>query len=175
MEAVGRAGGLTIPELLAVLAIVAILASLATPGFRELRRSAALSASVNQMVGALHFARSAAILRGIPTVFCLSADGARCMERGDTPARGWLVFHDSQPGWDVQMGSGYELLRVHRLPRGLDATGTRTAVTFWPVSRAGTTSTFTICPADRSHHGRAIVVSRTGRPRVAQGEDACRP
>lgn len=175
MPARGSPWGLTLPELLIALAVVALLAALATPSFRELRRRAGLSAAVNQMVGALHYARSVAILRSVPTVVCLTADGSQCVEREDIPAHGWLVFSDLERSSPVRLDAGDELLRTYRLSSGLTATGTRTALTFWPVTRAGTTGTFTFCSAARQPRGRAVVVSRVGRPRAVQGEVPCQP
>jgi hypothetical protein len=46
-------------------------------------------------------------------------------------------------------------------------------VTFWPVTRAASTSTFELCQVGRRATGRSIVVSQTGRPRVATEAASC--
>ena len=71
--------GFTTLELLVVLAISALLATLAAPSFGELRRSAGVISSANQMLWSLHYARSSSLVRNLPAAVCLSADGAHCL------------------------------------------------------------------------------------------------
>jgi len=155
-----RSRGFTALELLTTVAIVAIVATAAVPAFTRLERSAGMSTAANELLWALHFARSTAILRAEETRVCLTADLGRCIESADAQAIGWLVVRGNETP-----------LRTFRLPPTLEVRGTRTAVTFWPTARAGTTSTFLICDGER---GRAVVVSQTGRPRVESGDGSCR-
>lgn len=169
------AHGFTLWELLIVLAIVAVLAALAAPGFAAVAREARMSSAANQLLGALHFARSEAILRGVPTVVCLTGPSGECLESTGEPAVGWLVFHDVERGSPVRQDGADILLRRVELPELVRVSGTRTAVTYWPVSRAGTTGTFRFCHLRGAARERAVVVSRSGRPRVelAAGETEC--
>ncbi|MGQ0836086.1 MAG: GspH/FimT family pseudopilin [Gammaproteobacteria bacterium] len=165
-----HARGISLWESLATLSIVATLTAAALPSFDDTFARARLVTGVNSMVGSLHFARSAAILRNIPTAVCLSGDGARCLEAAGTAARGWLVFYDVQRGGPVRIDAPDTLLRRIELPGRITVQGSRAAVTYWPTARAGTTSTFLVCHAARPREGRAVVVSQTGRPRtVADG------
>ena len=89
---------------------------------------------------------------------------------------GWLVFY--QPGGRVvTQPAAAPLLHTFTLPEDVSVHGSRAAVTFWPVARAGTTSTFDLCGigSGASMAGRAVVVSQTGRSRVATEEAACAP
>src|SRR5262249_38304731 len=159
--------GFTALELLAVLAISALLAALASPSFGELRRSAGVTSSANQMLWALHYARSSSLVRNVPAAVCLSADGASCLTSAAATGSGWLVFYDLERTLPPQISGTDELLRSVQLPPGFTVHGTRSGVTFWPASHSGTTATFTICPDRGRPEGRAIVVSQTGRPRVS--------
>jgi type IV fimbrial biogenesis protein FimT len=161
-----RVGGVSLWELLATLSIIATLGATAVPSFAPTIARARLSASVNSLVGSLHFARSTAILRNVPTAVCLSADGLRCVEQASSAARGWLVFHDVERGSPVQLDTLDSLLRHIELPERISIRGSRLAVTYWPTSRAGTTGTFLMCHASRPDDGRAVVISQTGRPRT---------
>jgi len=161
-----RLRGFTAFELLVVLGISALLAALASPSFGELRRSAGVVSSANQMLWALHYARSASLVRNVPTAVCLSADGANCLTSATAAGSGWLVFYDLERSLPPQIAGSDELLRSVQLPPGFTVRGTRAGVTFWPASRSGTTATFTICPDRGKPEGRAVVVSQTGRPRV---------
>lgn len=151
--------GFTTWEFLIVLCIAGVLAAMAVPGFAAARRSAALTASVNQMVGSLHLARSTAIMRATPAVLCLSADGRQCLERPAPSARGWLVF--------IRNPANEEVLRHIELPPDMAVAASRASLTFWPTSRSGTTGTFVFCHRHVQGDGRAVIVSKTGRPRVA--------
>jgi type IV fimbrial biogenesis protein FimT len=150
--------GFSAMELLVVTAVVAVLASFAVPTYVRLSRSASLSAAANQMLWALHLARSTSILRSEEVVVCLTADGLECVGSVAQRATGWVVL------------AGDEILRQLPVPPGVTVRGSRAAVTFWPVAMAGTTGTFTFCAGDQ---GRAVVISQTGRPRVETKGVSC--
>jgi type IV fimbrial biogenesis protein FimT len=163
------ARGWTLPQLLVVSVLVAAIATAALPSFSLTLARSRSAASVNLLLGSLHFARSAALLQALPTAVCLTADGAQCLEQPDRQARGWLVFHDLTRGRTVQVDGEDTLLRAVELPSRMSAFGSRGAVTYWPVARAGTTATFLICPAGQPREARAVVVSQSGRARAAAG------
>ncbi|MGQ2998429.1 GspH/FimT family pseudopilin [Variovorax sp.] len=74
MKRAGPARGLTLIELLTVIAIVAILAAVGVPGFRALLLHQRLAAASQAFVAALGMARIEAIRRGEPV--SVLADGA---------------------------------------------------------------------------------------------------
>jgi type IV fimbrial biogenesis protein FimT len=160
-------------ELMVALAIAALLTSLAVPGFAGLRRSAGLSSAANELLWALHMARSSAVLRGLPVAVCLTGDDQTCLAAPDVPAVGWLVFLPEGQATVTRPGPVGTLLHSFHLPAGLAVSGTRPAVTFWPVSRASSTSTFDLCDVRAHGPGRSIVVSQTGRARVAAEAAPC--
>ncbi len=162
--------GLTAMEVLVTLAIAAVLASLAVPGFGALGRSVGLSTAANELLSALHTARSSAVLRGLPVAVCLTADDNTCIALPGAPAQGWLVFVAEGSAVATQPRVG-EVLSRFRLPGRLTVSASRPAVTFWPVTRAASTSTFDLC--DGAGAGRSVVVSQTGRPRVATEATSC--
>jgi type IV fimbrial biogenesis protein FimT len=165
--------GVTAVELAVALAIAALLATLAVPGFASLRRSADVSSAANELVWALHLARSSARLRGQAVTVCLSRDDKNCIATPDAVAAGWLVFHPTGQAVGTQLIAAGPPLHSFHLPPEITVTASRPAVTFWPVSRAGSTSTFELCDVENRTPGRAIVVSQTGRPRVAAEAAEC--
>jgi type IV fimbrial biogenesis protein FimT len=170
---VGREAGLSALELLATLGVAAVLAGLAVPGFAAFRRSAGVSSAANELVWALHLARSSAVTRGQPVTVCLSKDDLACLTTSEGAADGWLVFEAAGQAVAVQSAPSGPILHRFRLPDAVAVQGSRPAVTFWPVARAGATSTFEICDLERRTPGRSIVVSQTGRPRVAVEAASC--
>jgi type IV fimbrial biogenesis protein FimT len=167
--------GVTLVELLTVVAVLAILATLAVPTFGSLRRTAAIGAAASELLGALHFARSAAALDSTPVTLCLSADDQTCVTSASTGATGWLIFAQPDAGVPASTLAMPPVLRRFHVDDGVVVHGSRPAVTFWPVARTSLTSTFDVCDARREVAGRAVVVSQTGRPRVAVEEASCAP
>ena len=173
-----RAGlsGFSLAELLVTLTIVAVVAALSAPAFQRSRADAASLTSAHSLLRALHLARSQALLRAEPAVVCLSSDLVTCASRSASGSiRGWIVFLNLRAERTVQRDAQEPLLGVFALPERLQLTGSRTAVTYWPVSRAGTTATFTVCDADRLARTRAVIVSQTGRPRLREAAPGAPP
>jgi len=169
--------GFSLPEALTVLAVACALIAAAAPSFALARREAALTATVNQLLGALHFARSAAILRNTPTIICLSANGRQCADSANVnSAKGWLVLESA--GSRAVGGAGNSNLPLRRadLPENVAVHGSRALLTFWPTARAGTSGTFVLCSRRSPISARKVVVSQTGRPRVADAHtEDCAP
>ena len=106
MKRAGRSRGLTLIELLTVIAIVAILAAVGVPGFRALLLHQRLEAASQAFVAALGMARIEAIRRGEP-VSVLAEGGAGWNG-------GWAVVADPEG-----KGAPRVLRRFDRLPPGI--------------------------------------------------------
>jgi type IV fimbrial biogenesis protein FimT len=98
-------GGFTLVELIAVLAIAAVMMSLASPDLRQMIRSQQLKAAANDLFGAVELTRSLAIARGRRVELVPAG--------GDPPdwRAGWVVFVD-QDG-DRRPGAGEEVIMRH--------------------------------------------------------------
>jgi type IV fimbrial biogenesis protein FimT len=79
-------------ELLAALAVAGVLFGLAIPGFSDFIAQQRTVAAVNQIVGAVNFARAAAITYRATTVLC-PAEGTTCARRNEWHL-GAMVFKD---------------------------------------------------------------------------------
>lgn len=156
--------GATLWELAIVLVLIGLLASLAVPSFTNLRQNAALAAAANQTLLALHYARSVALARGLPVGLCQSDDGERCSATGQR----FIVFLNRDSDQPAQRDGGEEILRRYEIAATLSLRGTRSAINYWPVPRAGTTTTFALCDSRHAAPPRAVIVSQTGRPRLAR-------
>jgi type IV fimbrial biogenesis protein FimT len=95
--------GFTMVELAIVLAIAAVMMSVALPDLRQMIRSQQLKAAVGDLFGAIDLARTQAIARG-RKVLLVPADGA------DWRA-GWVVFVDENG--DRRPGGAEEVIMRH--------------------------------------------------------------
>ena len=94
--------GFTLLELIAVLAIVAILVTLAAPSLAGLLQSNNRSSTLNIFLADMGYARSEAIRRGGGVVLCRSdfpesinpSCSSTSAQTGVGWASGWIVFHD---------------------------------------------------------------------------------
>ena len=107
--------GFTLIELMVVIAIVAILTTLATPSFTSLIQSNTMSNTVNSFLADMRFARSESIRRGGSVVMCRSnlpettqaCNGTTGATKGWVT--GWIVYHDYNNNGLPDTG---EILRV---------------------------------------------------------------
>jgi type IV fimbrial biogenesis protein FimT len=171
----GRARGFTLPELLSCVVILGLLATLATPSFIQFRQDAERTAIVNGFLHTIYLARAEAIKRSAVVSLCKSLDGERCANRASDWNHGWILFvngdRDDLPERDpgeavIARGNGWANGSV---------TSNRLAYTFRPVTQTSVNGTFLFCDRRGSAAARAIIISHTGRPRVAQRDADNRP
>lgn len=173
MRAANR--GITLLELVMSLAIIAILASVAAPGFNALRYSSERAAVVNSFVHAVYLARSEAIKRGQVVTICKSVDGQACAGRATEWHSGWIVFVNDDGDNPPQRDPDEPLLQAYAgWPRG-HITSNRPAYSFRAYTQAVVNGTLVFCNPRDSAQARAVIISHTGRPRVAQRDASNKP
>ncbi|HHH48256.1 MAG TPA: prepilin-type N-terminal cleavage/methylation domain-containing protein [Gammaproteobacteria bacterium] len=174
--------GLTLVELLVTLALVAIIASQAVPGFSSMIKGNRLAAETNTLVSDINLARSEAIKRGTRVILCRSADPSAaspsCGGAANTWTTGWLVFAsgDANNTYDSATDT---LIRIGK-PRGGQVTIKTNATSnnnleYDPdgtTNEGGATAIFAICDERGEAQGRQIQVNGTGRPRLVKGTPA---
>lgn len=118
MSRLNKSYGVTLLELVVVMAIVAVLVTLAVPSFRSLAERSAVSGHVNTFIGALRFARSEAIKAGTTVVMCRSANSETstptCATSGNDWMLGWIIFvnRDLDSNNNYNSANGDTLLKV---------------------------------------------------------------
>jgi len=86
--------GFTLIELMITLAIVGILLTVGVPSLKTFMQSNQLIAATNELVSALHVARSEAIKLNTKVSVCSSSNGTGCSGSSDWK-NGWVVFVDA--------------------------------------------------------------------------------
>jgi type IV fimbrial biogenesis protein FimT len=166
------ARGFTLVELLVAMALLAILATLAMPGFGEYLRNCRRAATVNAFTHAAHVARQLAAVRGEAVLLCPSADGVGC-SGGEDWGRELLLLAEAPDLSAAQ--SPLRVLRSATADARQSVRGNRSAIRFAALLSAATTATLTICDDRGSRAARAVIISRTGRPRVSDLDAGGRP
>ena len=99
--------GYTMLELVMVIAIVAILATIAMPGFKYVTTSNRIASEVNGLLGDMQFARSEAVKEGQSVTVCIAANAnlnSCAGAAGGNWALGWIVFLDTNNNQQVDAG-----------------------------------------------------------------------
>jgi type IV fimbrial biogenesis protein FimT len=159
-----RAQGLTLIELLTAVAVLGVVAVLAAPGFGAALANARRTRAVNDLVHAMHVARSAAATTGVPATLCAGTGG--CSGSRDW-SDGWLLFLNTDRDDPPALDPGERVLLREAADAGLLRRANRAAFVFAPTGRSGTTGTLVVCDRGQRVTPRAVIVSRTGRPRAA--------
>lgn len=104
--------GFTLHEMMLVLSIVAVGVALAIPNMREFMWNNRLTGAANDMLTAVHRARSESVKRHVQTIMCFSAnplaDPPVCNGNG---TQGWVVFADTDN--DGQADAGEDVVLRH--------------------------------------------------------------
>jgi len=105
---------------------------------------------------------------------CHSSDGQRC-DPGFDWSRGWIVFANHDRDEPPVRDAAEELIVTSVGTPGISITSNRRAYSFRAMAQAVVNGTIVFCDARGSAHARAIIISHTGRPRVAQRDADGKP
>ena len=162
----------SLSETLVALAITGVVAGIAVPSLQHLMASNQITIFANQLITDLHLSRSEAIKRGQRVTLCKSSDGKRCTG-GSMWNQGWLVFID--PNHNYQIDSDESILRIQQaMPavairfNGSGGGSADNYVSYYPSGYSWKNGTFTLCSQSRTDLKRAVILYRTGRPRIAR-------
>ena len=164
---VGRNLGLTLLELLFVVAIATTIMALGAPGFRGFLLDTRRTADINAFVLAVQLSRSEAAKRGRPIVLCNTTDRMNCADNGQHFESGWMVFVNTDDARPPNRSPEEDLLYFHAPQMAGAISANRRLFEFRPFGWRSTNGTVTFCDARGHSQARAVIVSYTGRPRVS--------
>ena len=176
-----RVRGVTLTEVMVVVAIVAILAMLAAPNFSAMIERNRINSAANEMLMALQLARSEAIRLNRTATLCPSTDGTTCTNNPAGWESGWIVFHDRDGDGNFDQGppaaTADAVLRSWGAlsPRLtlLGSAGVAPWVRYNARGQAIDTGHLIVCNNNQLLQARAILITTT-RPRFAPDSNADR-
>ena len=161
-----RHSGFTLYELLLTLSLIAILVGLGLPSFTEIAANSRLRTEINALFHAIHVARKESIMRRSVVSICPSFDGLVCRPGKDWSG-GWIMFNNRDRDSPPQVDQGEPILQVHTVGENVRITANRRGFTLRATQKRATNGTIVVCDTAGRVAPRALVVSYTGRPRVA--------
>lgn len=161
-----RTRGFTLYELLITMLLVAILASVAIPAFSATLARQRQRVEIDALFHAFHLARKESIMRRKVVSLCPSLDGQSCAASNDW-SDGWLMFENADRDSPPRIDAGEPVLTRHRAGDGIRISANRKGFTLRATFLRATNGTFVFCDIADRIPPKALVVSYTGRPRVA--------
>ena len=173
--------GLTLIELMAVIAVLAITLMIAVPPMQGLLHRNRLRTETSRLLSAINLTRSEAISRNTIVSMCpstFSSNGVAACSR--TYSDGWIVFTNADRDRVVDEDVDKILGVFKGLPGGYSLTNkarTRDAfevISYRPDGSSRRNRTLMICPPRGSaSNSWSVVMNFFGRPRVAQAWGEC--
>jgi type IV fimbrial biogenesis protein FimT len=174
----GAHRGLTLIELLAALALAAVLLRIALPAYNDFIASMRVMQEAQHIAASMNLARSEAIKRGVRVNLCTSANGLQCTS-GSLWHGGWIMHVDADASGQIESGS--DLIRAREsVEPGVTVSANRPLADYVSYTAFGHArllsgalqiGTMTVC----GHNQRAVnvVLSAGGRARIAKTTVIC--
>jgi type IV fimbrial biogenesis protein FimT len=158
--------GLTVLEMMIVLAAIAVIFAVAVPGTAFLADKYHMQVASASIITGLELARSEASARSSTVVMCPSSNGHTCRKDSDW-SLGWLVFSDGNGDGDVQ---DIELIKAFAAPsqkihiQADGAVHSRAAFTTTGLNPDNNSESgqFQICPGDPAQTATLVTVDSDG-------------
>jgi len=165
--------GFTLIELITTISIAMILAAIGVPGLQTTIQNNKMTALHNDLLSALNLTRSTAVTQGTWATFCKSnVAGTGCTTSADSWENGWILFPDNNN--NGKLDEGESILGINTdLPSNITIKSSRERISYNAQGYAvGYTGNFTYCDARGDSSKKGMIMSNSGRIRVATSRDS---
>ena len=167
MNAKNTLAGYSLYELMVTLGLAAIVLSVGIPSFGGLVADHRLRTEANALFHAIHLARKESIVRRRVVTICSSIDAVSCLGSTDW-STGWIVFANDGMQNTEQRHALEALIMTHKVGANTVIRTNRKVFSLRSTRLRATNGTLVLCDQNKAAEARALVVSYTGRPRVAR-------
>lgn len=161
-----RTYGYSLYELLMTTALIATLLTVGIPSFSSMTARARQRVEIDALFHAIHLARKESILRRKVVSLCPSSNGESCAPGTDW-STGWLMFENIDRDSPPRIDAGEPILQRHVVSSDVTIKANRRGFTLRATFLRATNGTFIICDSADRIPAKGLVISYTGRPRVA--------
>jgi len=159
-------GAYSLYELLLTLGLFAIVMTLGLPSFGNMVANHRLRVEIDMLFHAVHLARKESVVRRRVVTICPTRDGQRCEPSLDW-STGWMMFvNDDRSDADTR-DHDEPVLRHSKVDSGVRIAANRRSFSLRSTELRATNGTVVFCDPAGRVAPRALVISYTGRPRVA--------
>jgi type IV fimbrial biogenesis protein FimT len=158
--------GYTLYELLITVLLLALMSAIAVPSFSASLARSRQRAELDALFHAIHVARKESIMRRKVVSICPSDDGKTCGHDAQWSS-GWLMFENTDRDSPPRIDAGEALLQQHAVRPGVTMHANRRGFTLRATFLRATNGTIIVCDRARRIPAKALVISYTGRPRIA--------
>ena len=158
--------GYTLYEVLLVTTLIAVLLALVIPSYSATLARQRQRVEIDALFHAIHHARKESIMRRRVVSLCPSDDGSTCGPDADW-SNGWLMFENRDRDSPPRIDAGEIVIRHHAVDPSVVIAANRRGFTLRATVLRATNGTFVVCDAAGRVPAKALVISYTGRPRVA--------
>lgn len=172
--------GLTLIELMAVIAIVSIIATLAAPNFSYLIKKRSADTSINNIYRNYKLARTTAVNLGVPITLCASRDNLNCNTSGGNYFISFIDTNadasaDSSKNINNQIIRSTKIAKRRAFIKIKNFSGIKGTIQIQAdgmTRKSMQTGSITYCSLEKPDiYGRMIAISRTGKARIRQAEE----
>lgn len=173
-EITRRIAGYSLFELIVTLSIASLLVMLGVPSFAGLIADKQLRVETDALFHAAHLARKISIAQRRVVSICPSTNGLYCDPLRRWSA-GWILYENLGSSREDTRERGEKLHKYHKTKDNVALSANRSHFSFRSTHRRATNGTLIFCDIARRIEPRALVISYTGRPRVAHADTRGQP
>jgi type IV fimbrial biogenesis protein FimT len=149
-----------------------VVLTLGIPSFGAIVANQRLRTEVDKLFHAIHHARKESVVRRRVVTICPTIDGENC---GDDWSRGWMMFVNIDRDWPAKREPDEPVIKWLEVAPENRIVANRRSFSLRSVDLRATNGTLVFCDRAGRARPRALVVSYTGRPRVAYADRRGRP